>query len=1603
MPASPEDEIRGDWSNLKGTHYHLVYVLWLLLCRNVGSVAFYRGNDLLATVAEPPKPEESGPVTPAVHLETDEGDEWIQLKATRDPWTCTRLLRDNLLANFLYNALTSRAAERRWRACLVTQGDIRQADIAAFVTQPERFPDLWRNMEGIVERVKEQWERQTSQPLSHDDVRALALQILSQLAEQEPISLSEMKSAVELRLAYRYLAEDAVRHVGDLLLGALLRDAAAGPAQAHPYDHDWLTGVVGVPLKPQRPFDLNVVGACDLAVRAAAGLAGVRWIEHKCIARAQLQQELEQFLRAPETVFVLLGAGGTGKSWALADWTARILEGRVRLLIPSSDLDHPEQRGLSRLVEQRLRAYTSAPISDVDLLAKLRAVAGMEGRGPLVVAIEDLAPTADLKQYRRDLANLVAQCRADGVKLVLSCQTHAWEVHRLGFEIDPTDVYVASAGGAGRGVADAGSIEQSDKGDSLSDERRRRHSLALGDFTPQELEQVVRVRLPAAIADGVINRLRTPQYAFFRRPYLLERYLESGRERFSAPGEASRVVRIDDLLDAHLSRQSEAVAAGIDVDDNDLRDAFAALLRALWEARPRGLTMAQAQACLNEFLPDRSRSALDELREVGLLTAQGNVRIAEAPLEDHLFARALLARHADPTVTADELRPDADAGVAVALLRGLASADPLPMAEALLRSDPGWRVPVAEGLSHCSPQDYRVLALLTGVMRTDEGDAADEEFDACDALGHLAAYGARAYAWALYLYLSDRSAARLRGGRALGATLQLEPARVGRAIGLRLARAARVKPRWSWTFSSREDREEFDASLDGALTPLLRVDHPAAARIGQRIVARAADLREPAAPGDALAEDAERGLGTDIDEARGLIALFDDAEMARVTADLRAPEATTRDHAAAALRTMVFDQPERVREALCDAIRREPDWYVMNRLLWATYRLTELAPDALLDALNGSFALDWPKASRSTGQTLATLANLARLRPERVATLLPVRFEGDSWPGWARAWLSEGLAFAWWACAEQVERGRDVLAQLTMPAMPEVPDEHRLLALRGAAVAHLGRMCLSLASAAELGSLQTPYPGTHMQVLFVNTTGFVRRHARELLALPGAATLVDLLAQALAEHERAAVHPINGPLFKAHSICAHLCLEMLVALATAHAEPLTLVRRVPAGWRQVYAARRLLEAGCIDPELVAFARELCDGPISGRDVRELGERERCLKALHDVSQPPAAIVDEMRVHSVTSPITADDRARALAELADEHPADLLGLLAGSLHGPGDLPALHEHAEAARSWQDVLVTRVYGRMFDGRRIGPWEARELTEQMLVGIRGLPPSAAHRDEYEAVYSTLRDWLVGEPHPMPPLPAVNDAIQRSHAIAAALLRGTSASSGSGEEAGGNRADDLVNALAATRGDGWWVASGMKLAREGVSVGSGEIVYVFPVVRLALVALAMHRHPRGPCDPAARLMAERRQVGALLAKHQLALNAEVTLDTATLESALEALSDPRLPAGRDIRLALHRSTLLLRLGRLDAAEQALNACSSVPAGGDERASVLYNLGCVYARTGRDEECRDALVKSGQLAPFFGLRRDWLLRDPDLESVRDKEWFRALLGQEIAE
>ena len=57
---------------------------------------------------------------------------------------------------------------------------------------------------------------------------------------------------------------------------------------------------------------------------------------------------------------------------------------------------------------------------------------------------------------------------------------------------------------------------------------------------------------------------------------------------------------------------------------------------------------------------------------------------------------------------------------------------------------------------------------------------------------------------------------------------------------------------------------------------------------------------------------------------------------------------------------------------------------------------------------------------------------------------------------------------------------------------------------------------------------------------------------------------------------------------------------------------------------------------------------------------------------------------------------------------------------------------------------------------------------------------------------------------------------------------------------------------------------------------------------------------------------------------------------------------------------------------------------------------MLYNIGCLYARAGKPGLALDHLERALEL----GMRnRDWLMTDPDLESLRDDPRFAALLTE----
>jgi hypothetical protein len=447
MPAREENEILGDWRVVKGTHYHLVYTIWLLLCQKVPRVAFYQGNDLTARIAPPPVPTlDASAVSVALHVEQAEEDVWVQLKSSDDAWPPKALIQ-KVLTNFLFNALKSEHEGRAWSVRVVSPGPVRRGEVQEFVNNPGQHPVLVSELNGVVEGVHKALQEQERDVVSVPGLWLRALSILAQLAQDAPAYLEQFKTEIALELAYALPDRRAVDQTFLSLLGALEEDAALGPANARWYDAEWLSEKATLPLLLHGLLDTDPVAACSQQVQDVLPASG--WRAERFAQRTSLSNALQQFLANDATLFVLVGRSGTGKSWALADWSVRVLHDRMRVLLPGSDLD--VERRLPGLVARRLSRFTSAEWRDEQILRRLQAAALVQGQGPLVIILDDVQPSSgDVEAFRRDLKRLVEECRATGAKLVLSCQEQIWLLRHLHDEVPPAELFTQQTPGGER-------------------------------------------------------------------------------------------------------------------------------------------------------------------------------------------------------------------------------------------------------------------------------------------------------------------------------------------------------------------------------------------------------------------------------------------------------------------------------------------------------------------------------------------------------------------------------------------------------------------------------------------------------------------------------------------------------------------------------------------------------------------------------------------------------------------------------------------------------------------------------------------------------------------------------------------------------------------------------------------------------------------------------------------------------------------------------------------------------------------------------------------------------------------------------------------------
>jgi hypothetical protein len=1553
MGSVTDREVLGDWSNLKGSRYHLAYAIWLLLQDRASEVAFFEGNDLLAHPAPPRVQDGEVDAAPPIPMVATHGemDIWIQLKSTRSPWTVSELLGENLLFNFICNTIISERRQRPWEVVLITEAEVRSNAIRDFVADPESKSGNNEDLEVIVERARVALEEKFGVPITAAALRQRAVQILASLADTQPVALDTLKAEIELEIAYACPDRTAAKRIASTLVGAMLEDAVAGPSHARRYTVAWLHEVAGRVIKSTKPFDADAFAACDLAIVDVVGQRELpAYDPSKHVRRARLEVALEQFISGPECLFVLLGSSGTGKSWTMADWALSALRGRVRLLTTGPDLEVAQTLG--RLVADYFAPYTERVWRDEDRLARLAAAASGSGRGPLLVIIDDLrVPQMAVEEYQRLLARLVARAQQIDAKLIFTCQLGTWHLYRLHAEIPATWIYDPNRGPSTGPVT---------------------HSFILGEFTPEELSDAAERRLPADSAGRVrraVLQLRSASFIPLRNPFLLDRYIEQHGNQLGLAQHPPDPVDVDALLAGQVTSRLDRAAAILHCDMESVRAAFNDLIGSLWDNRSAGLRHAAAVAALDQNLPGEGPQALNALRRSGLLNTHGPVRIAEGAVADHLFSSLMLAATQYGEEILADLHPTRDASATQALIRQ--SPDRVMLAETLLRRDVRWISVVADGLAQGPPHDLRIVALAASLTRP-RGDSFVDH-DGCRSFGLLIARGRRARRRAMEMYLSDDHAESLRGAESLAAAFELVPTKVGVLVRFRLGVELRRQ--------GRDAERRRARRLADALGPLQHVNHRDAAKVASGILRDYGPLMEDRRwPESHVLIDA-------MDYIRGRAAPFEEEQsLAALLNEVLSGDRSTRLRAAAALRPAAYEVPERVSEAVCTAIRSEQDAHVLLRLLWASYRVLEVSCEEMLAAIAASVAVRWDDPV-PTGPALVLLGSAAVRHAQVVFRLLPQRLE--RLPPWARACLSDVLAWAWWHCAEHEPGAREHLAALTRPDVAEVPKVFQVFANRGAAIAQLGLACLDRISVAEVSVSMTRHDGGNLPYLFSETGELFRQNAASLVASPGSAGLAEALQACVNAEAVVQPDPRDDALLSARHICSRDCLDALVQLAAHQADPLLLLQGLPRDWQALYAVRNLIEMGCRAPVIAEFARQACQERARSGTFHAFHERDLCLAQLSLLNPDPRAAL--ARHQTEVSPSLfgqmGGGHAQGMTSLIDAHPRNLLSLLDAGVSDLDSIPILVDWEKQCRSWQALVISGVFARMFNPRSVRRIEAQRLTSQMLEAVHSLP-TTSHRAEYEVVFGAISSWWEGFPVTISPPDRPDSPIRRSYAMAAELLD---------RAAQARRANEppqwLVDLVADRRC--WWESMRHQLRNGSLSVGSGgdmHLIYCFPAVRLACAAVGWTYRLT---DPVGTFMTDRYRVTRVLAdiKSMLMFRKD-RVDV--LERAYAKLESSLASGVRDERLFAVGGNLLLRMGQIGTAEEHLRRCLQLAScSEDTRASALYDLACVLARTGHTEKCRDSLLQALRLRPAF---RRQLTDDTDFDGVRGTAWFEEFLS-----
>lgn len=1543
-------EIQGDASNFKGTDYHLLYVLWLVIVDGNWKVAFFKGNDLHAARTHPPSPalEESCQSATRVLGQEPDIDTWVQLKATQANWSVSALLDEHLLKNFIFNSLVSEREKRGWEIRLVTTSSINRDDIESFVKKPSDNPKLEKKLDSKIDEIAKTLAADNLEGIdaSVEGLRQRALKILGQIARLETVHREVLSAQISERIMQLVADSSVSRQIQQQAYGAILKDALECCGEPRTYDREWLIAETGVDFSR---FDSDAPSILTLCDEQVAGQTSRLQNDLPFVKRAPLLGALEGFLQSDSTVFLLTGRSGTGKSFSLHGWLSS-LPGRTRILVPAANL-LPNQR-LTDLVAKEIPSLEDG--GDGEALKRILLAANSQ-HGPLVIVLDDLRPPVEDRRNFRSMIREIARHAANhGIKLVMSCQTDMATNLNPFSAIDRNLIF-----GFSRDVDDGTS-------------KTTAASFTLSDFSNGEIDSLSRkICCDVQTARALSLRLCDPALSLFRAPSLLSATLRIDG------GKLSSVPDLDGSVFQAMERKANSLLTAAATESGEslesVHETIECLLEHMWESHPTTTSRGKLMSIVVERMDDIGRNCLLALYRIGVLTDDVPEKFSDRNLWASVFSRYLLGCGLHVDEIAQRLDWQRDQDLVAQLVAN--SDSPIDFSESLICRDVNWCASCAIGLSYCSPNDVAIFAMLQSCSRLSDSE------DVHKALGRFALRSPHGRRWLSRLFSSKDHQDQYTSGYALWLMQEYLPQPVQAIVRTRIAS---IRPRIDVGEWIRNRKDKMRDCLAEALQPLSNTSDSGTAEALLPLIESLKNTAESIITNDEsrnqLAVHTDKLLQL-FDSLRGkLNALVGEAKFAELLGSFDGSDDIQQARRVNASTGIAQIDKSLVTNHFLEVISTSATASILSRVLWESYHVLETDSQAVFDSIlsnrDNIFA-----SFESTAAAFTLLVEMAELYPQEVLELVSC-WALHAEPG-ILATTSDLACMLLHRCRSKLDAQAnvDIAALLKLDEKWDGPLElHRVRT----------RITLWLLDLA-IPSITQNYPLIHRigyrkygsDYFMPYLRPWVEDLSQGQLDSFSTSEIRDLLISLTTADKQRNPDPLNKLAQNISFTVQRDCIGALVEFVALRPEDWATIKILGESWQQLFAAKLLLRRGIQEEGLVEFTLVACERKHHSSMPQGSSERTECL-ALIAKFAPDRVPTPEHEKKGISQWFSGGtNRAKYFAAAVDSSDKGrLLPQLEIALKNPSELITLrcwHQHAE---KWNAITISRLLARMFEFDPIRTDEAKFLLNSYIAAVEALPDSE-QRAEHLSIYKAILARFSGEVALQLPNGENPGPLHGSHQLAAKII-----SLSKRELTQAN-----IQALLTDR-RGWIEDDSLRLCDDGTLIGgfgtNHYVVGFFPAVRLAFTAIASEI---GGVDIAVDWSMKRRdaEIAAKKAsKSSITPGEWLDRDIADLVDC-----DERCPDQDAIKSAL--GLLYLTAGNLDLAAQMLNAALSLPACGVERRSQCYcNLACVYAQKEMPAACEEAL----QNARLTGcLRSEWLGTEKDLDQYRAEHWFTAIVDE----